>query len=76
MKKVSQQELEKRVHKFNATYKVGEEVEVLKTLDGKETFIDTIKHEATILGGHTAITWLKEKGCYDLTFVRGKECNN
>lgn len=71
MRQLSQQQLENKVAQFNATYKVGDEVEVLKRANGDETFIDTIKHEATIMGGHTAMTWLKEKGSYDVTFVRG-----
>lgn len=72
MRQLTQQQLENQVSQFNQTYKVGDEVEVLKRADGTETFIDEIKHEATIMGGHTAMTWLKGKGSYDLTFVKGK----
>jgi len=72
MRQPSQQQLENQVNQFNTTYKVGDKVEVLKRANGTETFIDEIKHEATIMGGHTAMTWLREKGSYDLTFVRGK----
>lgn len=72
MRQLTQQQLENQVNQFNQTYKVGDEVEVLKRADGSETFIDEIKHEATIMGGHTAMTWLKGKGSYDLTFVKGK----
>ena len=71
MRQLTQQQLENQVTQFNATYKVGDEVEILKRANETETFVDTIKHEATIMGGHTAVTWLKDKGSYDLTFVRG-----
>lgn len=67
MKKEHQ--LKSSVEKFNSIYKIGDKVEVLKRKNGIETFTDTIKHEATIMGGHTAVIWLKEKGSYDLTFV-------
>ena len=71
MKQLTQQQLENQVNQFNETYKVGDTIEILKRSNGMETFIDIIKHEATIMGGHTAMTWLKDKGSYDLTFVRG-----
>ena len=67
------QQLKNQVNQFNETYKVGDTVAVLKRSNGTETFIDVIKHEATIMGGHTAMTWLKEHGSYDLTFVCGKK---
>jgi len=73
MKQLTQQQLENQVNQFNEAYKVGDTVEVLKWSDENETFIDVIKHEATIMGGHTAMTWLKDKGSFDLTFVRGKK---
>lgn len=71
MKQLSTAQLENQVNQFNETYKVGDEVEVLKNVRTKETFLDTIKHPASIMGGHTAVCWLKEKGSYDLTFVVG-----
>lgn len=61
--------LEKQIQNFNNTYKVGDKVEVAKIKGTNMTFIDEIKHEATIMGGHTAVTWLKEKGSYDLSHV-------
>ncbi len=71
MKILSQRQLENQVHQFNQTYKVGDEVEVLKRSTSDETFIDKIKHPASIMGGHTAMAWLQENGSYDLTFVKG-----
>ena len=65
----TQQQLENQVSTFNEVFKVGDKVQVLKRADSKETFEDEIKHPATIMGGHTAMAWLKEKGSYDLTFV-------
>lgn len=72
MKQTTEQELQKQCDQFNQSYKIGDRVEVFKIKGRPETFEDEIKNEATILGGHTAMTWLKEKGCYDLTFVKGK----
>lgn len=72
MNKLSQSQLENQVEQFNEAYAVGDTVEVMKYADGAETFTDVIKHPATIMGGHTAMAWLKEKGSYDLTFVRRK----
>jgi len=69
---MNKQLLENRINIFNDAYKVGDKVEVMNTLDGDETFVDEIKHPATIMGGHTAMAWLKDKGSYDLTFVKGK----
>lgn len=67
---LTQEQLQSQVETFNKAYNVGDKVEVYKVLGG-ETFVDEIKHQATIMGGHTAMTWLKDKGSYDLTFVRG-----
>jgi len=72
---LSVEQLESQVTTFNQAYKVGDKVEVYKVLGQSETFVDEIKYEATIMGGHTAMAWLKEKGSYDLTFVKGKECS-
>lgn len=68
----TKQQLENQVATFNAAYPVGTRVQVMKRADGSETFEDTIRHAATILGGHTAVTWLEGRGSYDLTFVIGK----
>jgi len=67
---MEKQQLESQIETFNNAYKVGDEIEVYVSIGG-ETFVDEIKHEATIMGGHTAMTWLKNRGSYDLTFVKG-----
>lgn len=72
MKQLHEKQLENQINQFNELYEIGDKVEVLKNLNSDETFIDEIKHNATIMGGHTAMTWLKGKGSYDLTFVVGK----
>ena len=69
MGQLSQQQLENKINTFNNAYSVGDKVEVMKTSDGSDKFEAIIKHEATILGGHTAVTWLEGKGSYDLDFV-------
>lgn len=69
---MNKQFLENQINQFNDAYKVGDKVEVMKTRDGEETFVDEIKYPATVMGGHTAMAWLKDKGSYDLTFVKGK----
>ncbi|GHE65161.1 hypothetical protein GCM10011340_20290 [Roseivirga thermotolerans] len=70
IKTPTQQQLQSQIDTFNRAYKVGEKVEVYNC-NSPETFLDEIKSEATIMGGHTAITWLKEKGWWDLSFVKG-----
>ncbi|WP_421977854.1 hypothetical protein [Roseivirga seohaensis] len=72
MNKLSQQQLQSQVDTFNAAYKVGDKVESFTYANEPTTFIDEIKHEATIMGGHTAVTWLKEKGSWNLIFIKGK----
>lgn len=59
--------LQKEVDDFNANYKVGETVKV-KTDDGN-VIEDVVRHEATIMDGHTAMAWLQIKGCYLLERV-------
>ena len=64
----TKEQLEKEVNDFNAKYKVGDRVNVL--LDGGETIKATVKHNATILGGHTSVGWFNEiSGCYNLDRV-------
>jgi uncharacterized protein with von Willebrand factor type A (vWA) domain len=72
MHPLTPQQLQSQVDTFNSAYKVGDKVEVFRYASDPEAFIDEIKHEATIMGGHTAVIWLKEKGSYNLTFVKGK----
>lgn len=59
------QKLEKQMNDFNKKFKVGEEVNVLT--DSKGTQKDVIVHEATIMGDHTCMAWLKEYGSLKLT---------
>lgn len=58
-----------KVALFNKTYNVGDMVRVIGD-DGKE-FIDEVKYPASIMGGHTAMAWLKEKGSYRIERVIG-----
>lgn len=69
---LSKEQLQNQVNTFNAAYKVGDKVKVMKNTYSEESFEDEIRHEATIMGGHTAMTWLVNGGSYDLTFVKGK----
>jgi hypothetical protein len=60
--------LEKEVLDFNIKYKMGDPVKV--QLDSGELRESTIKHEAEILGGHTAVGWFTGiSGCYRLDKV-------
>jgi hypothetical protein len=70
--KVNQKKLVKAVEDFNATYKVGDSVLVERIKGRGNTFTDTIKHKAAIMGRHTPVTWLRDKGSYNLTHVLGK----
>ena len=65
-------ELEKQVNDFNQKYNVGDKVEVTKHIGVSQLFTDEIKHEATILGGHSPVVWLKEKGCYNINHILRK----
>lgn len=60
---------EKLVREWNEKYPVGTPVIVTKD---DETEVRTVTvHEATMLGGHTAVAWLKDiSGCYALERVR------
>ena len=67
-KRKSLKTLEAEVERFNATHKVGDMVD-LSHDDGTVKRVQ-IKHEATILGGHTAVGWFHEiSGCYSLDKV-------
>ena len=65
----TQEQLQNKVNTFNQAYNIGDKVEVMRTAFGDDKFESTIKHRATILVGHTAVTWLDGKGSYDLDFV-------
>ena len=69
-KQKSQKQLELEVENFNLKFKVGDKVKL--EVDGGEIKEVTVKHEATILGGHSAMGWFNEiSGCYQLDRVRG-----
>jgi len=60
---------EKLVREWNEKYPVG--THVIVTLDDKREIGTETVHEATMLGGHTAVAWLKDiRGCYSLERVR------
>ena len=60
---------EKLVREWNEKYPVGTPVIVTKDDDTEIRTVTT--HEATMLGGHTAVAWLKDiSGCYSLDRVR------
>lgn len=68
MKKTSKKELQKQVDQFNSTYGIGCRV-YLKQGDGKVIPV-TIKSQASILGGHTAVAWFNEvASCYSIDSV-------
>ena len=56
---------------FNATYPIGTTVRYWKgTKDGNPTGEGVTTHEATVLGGHTAVAWIRGcSGCVALTHV-------
>lgn len=69
-KQKSQKQLELEVENFNLKHKVGDKV-LLQT-DGGEVKEVTVKHPATIMGGHSSVGWFEEiSGCYQLDRVRG-----
>lgn len=68
IKQKSQKQLQEAVDAFNAKFSVGEKVLVKN--DSGELDDDTIRHEATIMGGHTAMAWLEKKGSYLLERVK------
>ena len=70
MNSVRQQQ--KKVDVWNVTYSVGQKVIVKKDDD---TEIETVTtNEATLLGGHTAVVWLRDiSGCYLLDRVKAIE---
>lgn len=59
-----------KIELFNQKYQVGDSVNVKD--DNGNIFVDTIKHPATIMGGHTAVAWLQNKGSYLLERVISK----
>lgn len=61
-KQPSQAQLQMQADAFNFNFKVGDKVNVRK--DSGEMIEDTIKHQATIMGGHTVMAWLEKSGSY------------
>lgn len=60
---------EKLVREWNEKYPVG--TPVIVTKDDKTEVRTVTTHEATMLGGHTAVVWLNGiSGCYALERVR------
>lgn len=60
---------EKLVREWNGKYPVGTQV-IVKMDDETEVRTETV-NEATMLGGHTAVAWLKGfSSCYLLDRVR------
>lgn len=59
-----------KVEAFNLKYKEGDSVRVLD--DFGNEFTDKVKAPASILGGHTAMAWLEDKGSYLIERVIGK----
>jgi hypothetical protein len=63
MKQPSIKKLQKQVDEFNNLYRVGSFVHVHK--DSGEIVYTTVKTEAQILGGHSAVAWFDGiSGCY------------
>lgn len=61
---------QKKVDDFNSKVKVGDSVQAQKTKSSVFETV-TVKHEATILGGHTAVCWFNEfSGCHNMEFVK------
>lgn len=70
MKKKSLKTLQQQVEKFNLRFKCGDKVKLRQDAysDWEEV---TVRSPATILGGHSAVGWFKEKsGCHSLDFVK------
>lgn len=64
-----EKKLQAEIDAFNLKFKVGDPVKV--KLDSGEVKETTVKHEATILGGHTAVGWFNGiSGCYSLKSVK------
>lgn len=65
-------ELTAIVNRFNETYSIGSDVKL--KLDSGEIKEVTVREEAIILGGHSAVAWFtKVSGCYSLSRVIGFE---
>jgi hypothetical protein len=63
-KQKSQHQLQSEVDAFNQKHKVGDKVMLRIDSDGVKEV--TIKHPATIAGGHSAVGWFEEISGYYL----------
>ena len=64
----SQRQLELEVENFNLKHKVGDKVQL--RLDKGEVKEVTVRHEATIVGGHSSVAWFEEvSGSYQIDRV-------
>ncbi len=69
MKQPSKKKLQADIDKFNKACPVGTPVSV--TMDDGTAVETKVWHEATILGGHTAMGWFEDiTGCYLLKRAR------
>lgn len=63
MKPKSQKQLQKIVDEFNNAHPVGTKCTII--LDSGQAKEVTVRSEATIFGGHSAVGWFNEiSGCY------------
>ena len=70
MKVAEKQKLLDKVKQFNKKYKVGDIVQVKKDLTkGADCFISQITYKSYVLGRHTAVVYLKDKGVYDIDCI-------
>jgi len=69
MPKLTLKQLEQKRDEFNAKYKVGQWVDF--NADSGKVENAEIYHEATIMGGHTVMTWLKGYASYSVDKVIG-----
>jgi len=69
MRRPSQKQLQAQIDKFNAECPVGSDI--ILTMDDGATIETTVRHEATIIGGHSAVGWFDGiTGCYMLDRAR------
>lgn len=57
------------IDKINEKYKIGDTINVIQDDNSIKKW--TIKHPASMLGGHTAVIWVEEiSGCYSANRVK------
>jgi len=70
MKQKSIAKLQQQVADFNEKVKPGDTVKMRRDTSSPWENV-TVRHPATILGGHSAVAWFNEvRGCYSLDFVK------